>query len=125
LFNFNQDSSTPKPRIANSYEDNNKVLFVEGFESNEENVFKQGEVILTGQDNGSLQTVLHDVKSNAFGEAKVRLAYPSDVIKAVGKYIYKNPSSAIVTLAQDSFTYSVDTAGFYRIRVKFTLDDWK
>jgi hypothetical protein len=126
LFNFGDDNSTTKPRIARSpYEDDNKVLFVEGFESNEENVFKQGEVILTGQDNGSLQTVLHDVKSNAFGEAKVRLAYPSDVIKAVGKYIYKNPSSAIVTLAQDSFTYSVDTAGFYRIRVKFTLDDWK
>lgn len=126
LFNFGDDNSTTKPRIARSpYEDDNKVLFVEGFESNEENVFKQGEVIITGQDNGSIQTALHDVKSNAFGEAKVRLAYPSDSIKDVGKYIYKNPSSAVVTLAQDSFTYSVDTAGFYRIRVKFTLDDWK
>jgi hypothetical protein len=125
LFNFNQDSSTPKPRIANSYEDDNKVLFVEGFESNEESVFKQGEVILTGQDNGGVQTALHDVNANVFGEAKVRLAYPSDTVKAVGNHIYKDPTHAVVTLAQDSFTYSVDTAGFYHISAKFILDDWK
>jgi hypothetical protein len=102
------------------------TALLEGFAGNQVNAFKAGEVIIHGSGaiNGNLMTVLNTVNANAFGEAKIRTAYPFNTSTA-GNPVYKNPYHVIVTLADDDFVYTVGTDGLYRMSVKFTLDEWK
>ena len=99
----------------------------EGFASDTTQAFARGEVIgLNGaNDNGDLHTVLTDVDSNAYGEAKIRITYPVKEGNTKGTQARKKPNSCVVTLNNDDFTYSVDHMGYYLVSVSFELDNYK
>lgn len=99
------------------------TLLLEGFAPGT-TAFQQGEVIVAGSRNGNIATVLNTVTANAFGEAKIRTAYPITA-KSAGSQVFKDPYHVIVTLSSDDFVYSVGTDGLYRMSVTFTLDEWK
>jgi len=115
-----------QPRFRDGYDAGTTTVLLEGFDSDASNVFLQGEVFVDGaNENGNLHTCLNDVDSNIFGEAKIRLAYPLRGSSTAGQKLYKNPYHAVVTLANDNFSYSVGSNGFYNVSVQFDLDGWK
>ncbi len=118
--------STKTPRFKNPVASGDRLALVEGFESNENNAFLQGEVFIDGNnDNGYVHTVLNQVDANIYGEAKIRTPWPFRSPVNAGDGCYKEPSHIVVTLANDNFEYKVDTAGYYYMSVSFDLDDWK
>ena len=76
-------------------------------------------------ENGNLHTALNTVDSNIYGEAKIRTPWPMRKAQTAGQIIYKHPSHAVVTLAEDNFNYSVDQNNYYYVTVMFDLDNWK
>lgn len=88
---------------------------------------RNGEVIILSQDglNGDLATIVSGNTPNAFGEVKVRLSHAVTSASTFGHFMFRNPSHATVTLGEDAFEYSVDTANKYYITVKFDLDEFK
>jgi hypothetical protein len=108
-----------------------KLITVEGFDSNRSDVFVQGEQLIfsAGYADGNLVTVINDnVDSNRYGEARIRIPYgirtkASDM--GSGKQIYFDPSHVIVTLADDEFEYDLGVDGLYRVTVRFDFDEFK
>ena len=121
-----EPNTTVSPLIKSSVVAGDTTVLLEGFASNESNVFIRGEVFIDGNnENGYLHTSLSETDSNIFGEAKIRTTWPFRTPVGSGSKIYKNPAHAVVTLANDNFEYKVDTNGYYYVSVSFDLDDWK
>jgi hypothetical protein len=120
VLNFNTNASRSNPRHVTPYVAGETLLKLGGFNSNEQDVFKKGEMIIaTGNQNGGVSTVLNTVDANVYGEAEIRIAYgnPYNVIN--GTKIYKNPYWIVVSLDSDEFQYTVDTFGLYNVTVGF------
>lgn len=125
--NFSGNNTIDNPLVRNDIEIADTTALFEGFAAFESNAFKRGEVLIADSQNGNGEfvTVINDVNANVFGEAKIRVAYPFHSASLAGEHVYKNPSHAVVTLANDGFEYKVDTAGFYYLTVTFDFDRWK
>jgi len=124
--NFGETGTSAEANFNQPVSIGNTTALLEGFAGNEQNALQRGEVFLDGNnENGYLHTAVNTVNANAFGEAKIRIAMPAREAQAVGEKIYKDPEYVTVTLSNDNFEYSVDTAGFYYVSVSFDLDDWK
>jgi hypothetical protein len=123
---YDQNNSTTTPRVKDATTVGDTTLLVEGFNSNETDAFKRGEVFIDGEnENGYLHTSLSGTDSNVFGEAKIRTPWPFRTANAAGEKIYKNPAHCVVTLADDNFEYQVDVNNYYFVSVAFDLDSWK
>ena len=123
---YDGTSSTYTPRVKDAISPGDTTLLVEGFNSNESNVFKRGEVFIGSKnENGSLHTSLSSTDANVFGEAKIRTPWPFREAKSAGSEIDKDPFWAIVTLGSDNFEYTVDVNNYYYVSVAFDLDSWK
>jgi hypothetical protein len=123
---YDLSNSTYTPRIKDPITAGDTTLLVEGFNSNESNAFKRGEVFISSNnENGFLHTSLSTNDSNVYGEAKIRTPWPFRQNKPAGSQIYKDPFWAVVTLASDSFEYQVDNSNHYFVSVAFDLDNWK
>jgi len=102
------------------------IVQISGFDSETTQALNKGEVIImSGSRNGTVHTVVHDVDSNIYGEAKFRLAYPITSTLTPGKLAQKNPYHVVVTLSEDAFEYQVSTEDYYFLTVTFDLDEWK
>ena len=121
VLNFYANASRSNPRLVTPYAAGETLLKLGGFNSNEQDVFKKGEMIIgnSGNENGDLLTVLNTVDANVYGEAKIRVAYgnPSSAIN--GTKVFKNPYWIVVSLDSDDFQYTVDTFGLYNVTVGF------
>jgi hypothetical protein len=123
---YDLTNSTYTPRIKDAIVTGDTTMLVEGFNSNESNAFKRGEVFIDGDnENGFLHTSLSTTDSNVYGEAKIRTPWPFTENKPAGSPIYKDPFWTVVTLASDNFEYQVDTSNYYYVSVAFDLDGWK
>jgi hypothetical protein len=123
---YDQNNSTTSPRIKDAIASGDTTMLVEGFNSNENDAFKRGEVFIDGNnENGYLHTSLSGTDANIYGEAKIRTPWPFRTDLTAGEKIYKNPSHAVVTLGSDNFEYSVDVNNYYYVNVAFDLDSWK
>jgi len=124
---FKNNDGTILPLFKEDMSAVTTTALFEGFASDTTQAFARGEVIgLDGaNDNGDLHTVLTDVDSNAYGEAKIRLTYPVKGANSRGDQARKRPNSCVVTLNSDDFTYSVDHMGYYLVSVAFELDNYK
>ena len=124
---FHSNSVTvTQPRLVNSIVVGDTTMLVEGFNSNENNAFLEGEVFIDGNnENGSLHTALSGTNANIYGEAKIRTPWPFREAQGAGQKVYKEPAHAVVTLNSDEFSYRVDTAGYYYMSIAFDLDGWK
>ena len=118
--------TTKHIRLKNAMSISDTTLLAEGFSSSQANAFKRGEVFIDGEnENGNLHTALNTVTSNVYGEAKIRMPWPVRQAMSAGQKIYKHPSHAVVSLADDNFNYSVDQNNYYYVTVMFDLDKWK
>lgn len=123
LFKFN-DLTYSTVRIKDTLATGGTQVLLEGFTTG--NVLKEGSLAIAGTtDNGNIHTITNQPTANKYGEVKVRLAYPTQSDLNPGDKFYMKPSHVVVTLAEDGFEYSVDTAGRYLMSVKFDLDEWK
>ena len=123
---YDLSNSTYTPRVKNAITAGDTTMLVEGFNSNESDVFKRGEVFIDGEnENGFLHTSLSSTDANVYGEAKIRTPWPFRTSTAAGEKIYKDPVHAVVTLADDNFEYQVDANNYYYVSVAFDLDNWK
>ena len=124
LFKFN-NLTYDAVRVKDSMSTGDTQLLLEGFTTG--NVLKEGSLAIIGgsSDNGNIHTITNQPTANKYGEVKIRLAYPTQSGLTRGNLVYMKPSHLVVTLAEDGFEYSVDTAGRYLMSVKFDLDEWK
>ena len=119
------EGTTKHVRLREPASVGDTLLTVDGFTSNV-GAFERGEVFIDGaNENGNLHTALNTVNSNIYGEAKIRTPWPMRNAQTAGQIIYKHPSHAVVTLAEDNFNYSVDQNNYYYVTVMFDLDNWK
>ena len=105
--------------------DGQSIFTVGGFEQNETDALKDGEHFIIFNDNGNLAMVVSGHDANNFGEVKFRISHPTSTKLGFGTKFFKNPSHAIVTLAQDEFEYNVDEQELYYVTVNFDLDQFK
>jgi len=115
-------------RLRDTIVTGDKTMLFEGFLANQSNAFIQGEVAIFNIEdgNGGIVTVVNDVDSNIYGEAKNRLPYGTRTGRTAGTSIlYKNPAWVVVTLADGDFEYNVGTDSLYRLTVRFDFDEWK
>ena len=113
-------SSNTDPYIV-STRDNDRVWLLEGFESNESQVLKEGQLItLGGSYNGDQNQNVATVDANVFGEAESRIAYkPGNYLPTIGNQAWLVPDNLTVTLAEDDFVYTARADGLYDVSVKF------
>ena len=105
-----------------------KLITLEGFDSNRSDVFIQGEQLIfpAGYADGNLVTVINDgVDSNRYGEARIRIPYGLRRAVGSGEKVFFDPSHVIVTLADDEFEFTKDADGLYRLTVRFDFDEFK
>ena len=120
------NGTTTSPRVLSQADAGDSTLLLEGFPSFQNKAMTIGEVFIDGtNENGNLHTSINQADANAYGEAKVRMPYPLRGGQSAGQFIYKNPYHAVVTLADDNFSYSIDQNGYYYVSVQFDLDGWK
>ena len=125
LFDYHNNSSESTVRLKDPISAGDKTVLLEGFPSFLTDAVKQGELMIIDSDNGRVNTVAGDVQSNAYGEVLARFPYAQNSNKSRAELTFLDPFSVVVTLADNGFEYSVDTAGFYNLTVKFDLDEWK
>ena len=125
LLDYHNDNSILTPRIKDDLSVGEKTVLLEGFPSFLNNAVQQGEMILIDNDNGRLNTIAGDVQSNAYGEVLARFPYAQNSNKSRAQLTFLDPFSVVVTLADNGFEYSIDTAGLYYLTVTFDLDEWK
>lgn len=131
----NNTSSTRTIRFRKEEIDNNtnniieeglKTFLVDGFEGDETNAFNAGEVIhLEDNINGGLNTVVNQVDSNVFGEARISIASPLEFDHYNGELIDKDPLKCVVTLGSNEFEYTKRVDGLYELKVTFNLDKFE
>tara|TARA_R110000744_G_scaffold147999_1_gene261053 strand:+ start:2089 stop:5631 length:3543 start_codon:yes stop_codon:yes gene_type:complete len=123
---YDQTNTTVTPRFKDPIVSGDTLALFEGFSGNEANAFMQGEVFIDGvNENGNLHTALSGTAANVYGEAKIRTPWPFRSAQSAGQTVYKDPYHAVVTLADDNFTWSVDVNNYYYVSVSFDLDSWK
>ncbi len=124
---YDQNNTTTSPRVKDPITAGDTTLLVEGFSGFEADAFKRGEVFIGGggNHNGYLHTSLSGTDANVYGEAKIRTPWPFRTSISAGSNVYKDPSHAVVTLANDNFEYQVDVNNYYYVSVAFDLDQWK
>ncbi len=122
VLSWTNPKSNNAPRFIEDYTAGSTLLKLGGFQSNESQVFKKGEIVIGGQSqNGGMFTALNTVDANVYGEAHVRIAYSLPGDQPTTKEVYKNPHHVIVTLDSDNFEYTVDTFGLFNVSVGFDL----
>lgn len=128
IFSSSNDNNPFGPiRFAEAYPSGTTVLKLEGLPANTL-IFEAGDHCYASdgaEGNGNLIMVINETTSNAFGEAVVRLSYPTSNAIYPWYQLYKSPSVAIVTLNDDNFEYSVDAYGHYKFKVIFSMDQYK
>lgn len=128
LLDFHNELATTTPRLVEDMVAGDKILTIEGFPSFLTQAVKKGEILgnyqLTSV-NGQITMNLLDVDSNAYGEAKVKIPYSSEVGMATGEQLQFSPYSIVATLSEDNFEFDQDTLDYYYVKVKFDLDEWK
>lgn len=127
VLSFDNPKSTGVPRFIEDVTVGDTILKFGGFESNETEAFKQGEIIIIGgpaRGNGYITTVLNTVDANVYGEAHVRIPHPAQTTRETAYPAWKNPYWIVATLDSDSFQYSIDTFGHYSVSVDFELGNW-
>jgi hypothetical protein len=122
LFGFNQLTAPNPTRVKNI--SGNHVL-VEGHTHNFGPV-PEGSLIIAGaNNNGQIHTITNETSANIFGEINHRFAYAPTSGLSNGHQVYYRPIHLVVTLSEDNFEYTKDTAGRYQFTVKFDLDEFK
>lgn len=102
-----------------------KVFLLDGFPSNYSGSREGHHVIFGANGNGNIHILLNDVESNVFGESKIRLAKPIPTNLNFHQAFYQSPFWAVVTLADDNFSFNKSLEGLYTFSVTFDLDEWK
>ena len=120
-------SITDQIRIKDPVTAGSRTILYEGFEANQTEVFKRGDVLIGPRNgNGNLYFVFNNnPTSNKFGEVKARIAYGPREAKDGDTLMYRNPSHVVVTLGEDSYEYDIGTDGFYRVSFRFDFDEFK
>ena len=120
-------SITDQIRIKDPVTAGSRTILYEGFEANQTEVFKRGDVLIGPRNgNGNLYFVFNNnPTSNKFGEVKARIAYGPRQAKDGDTLMYRNPSHVVVTLGDDSYEYDIGTDGFYRVSFRFDFDEFK
>ena len=109
-----------KPSVGDS------LHTVGGFYSDQTKAFNKGEVVIfKNSNNASYHVIVAEVDANIYGEAKVRLAYPTNSVDSSGIDMFKNPFNILCTLAEDSFEYQISTEGYYYLTCKLDFDENK
>jgi len=124
VLNFANIKSTTAPRLIEPYVAGETLMKFGGFESNESEVFKKGQIIRSNSVNGGVTTVLNTVDANVYGEAEVRIAFGQKNAKSNGAIVYTDNWHFVATLDSDDFTYSVDTFGLYNVTIGFELGEF-
>ena len=125
MFPFSDPNTPSLLRLREDAASTDRLVLLEGFGTDNKTI-NDGELIIFGTGrNGNIRTIVSPVSSNAFGEARVRLAYPVAETLETGAQAYLKPTHLIVTLADDAFEYDIDSAQHYRVSVKFDLDEFK
>lgn len=120
---FNNLEGTNPNEIRFKSSSGNQVL-VEGFNPGFGPVPEGSMIICGSNNNGQLHTITNEEDANLFGEIKFRFAYAPQSVSA-GDEVFLKPVHMVVTLSEDGFEYTVDTAGRYQFTVKFDLDEFK
>ena len=123
LFDFNPLHNNSTVIIKDPVNVGESVITLEGLSNT--SAISKGELIRIQNRNGWINTIVNDVSANVYGEVQIRLAYPTDFALTRGSFVDLDPEYAIVTLAEDGFEYTRDTAGLYYVKVKFDMDEWK
>lgn len=108
------------PKLISKRE-NDRVFLIEGMQSNETGVLKEGQIISTGGSyNGEYNQNVANVDANVFGEVEARTAYQNGhfTVQDHGE-IWLNPGNLVVTLADDDFKYTARTDGLFDVSVRF------
>ena len=124
LFDYHNSNSLTQVRVKQDTSANKKVV-LEGFPGDLSNAVSKGELIIIDDDNGRVNTVAVSEDSNVYGEVLVTFPFPASGTQSPGNFAYLDPFHVVVTLADNGFEYSVDTAGFYYVTVTFDLDEFK
>ena len=112
LFDYHNPSSILQARVKTDITADKTVL-LEGFPAELTDAVVKGELIIIDEDNGRVNTVGVSEDSNIYGEVLVSFPFPSSATLLPGNFIYLDPYQVVVTLADNGFEYTVDTAGFY------------
>lgn len=113
-------------RVKDTTAIGDREILLEGYPSFQTGAITKGELMVTAQEaNGNITTMMTDVNSNAYGEARVKIPYALGNITSSGDTVFFEPYHFVVTLSEDAFEYDIDTFGFYYVKVRFNLDEWK
>ena len=124
LFDYHNSNSESTIRVKrDNYVD--KQVLLEGFPGELSDAVVKGELIIVDEDNGRVNTVAVSEDSNVYGEVLVTFPFPASGTQTAGNFAYLDPFHVVVTLADNGFEYSVDTAGLYYMTVTFDLDEFK
>lgn len=116
-------TSNRVPTIV-SWSNNEKTVLVEGFQSNESQVVKKGQMVSVGSSyNGEPSQAVSETDANVFGEAEFRINFkPGNWFLQPGSSAFLTINNFAVTLAEDDFVYKVRADGLYDVSVRFDLD---
>ena len=122
---FNSNNSANNLIIKDDVSAESQVILLEGLTTGDS--LNVGDTIggANGDLNGEINTIINTANANAYGEAKVRLAYAVRNSLSAGDKWTTAPEAVVVTLTESSFEYTVGADNLYRMTVLFELDEWK
>ena len=124
FLNYHDANTTKDIRLQEESSGDNNTVLLEGFDNNE--TINEGEIMIMGSNkNGNIHTITNSGLSNIYGEFKARLAYPVGSTMVGGQTAFLDPEHLVVTLGEDGFEYAKDTNGFYYVKIKLDLDQYK
>ena len=124
FLDFHDANTTKNIRLKDDSTASNNTVLLEGFANNE--TINEGELMIMGSTiNGNIHTITNSGLSNIYGEFKARLAYPIGTAMTASQQAYLDPEHLVVTLGEDGFEYAKDTNGFYYVKIKLDLDQYK
>jgi hypothetical protein len=124
FLNFHDANTTTDIRLQEEATGSDNVVLLQGFDNNE--TINEGELMIMGSTkNGNIHTITNSGLSNIYGEFKARLAYPIGTTMVGGQTAFLDPEHFVVTLGEDGFEYAKDTNGFYYVKIKLDLDEYK
>lgn len=124
FLNYHDANTTKSIRLKDDSTASNNTVLLEGFANNE--TINEGELMIMGTNiNGNIHTITNSGLSNIYGEFKARLAYPIGTAMTASQTAFLDPEHFVVTLGEDGFEYAKDTNGFYYVKLKLDLDQYK
>jgi hypothetical protein len=124
FLDYHDANTTTNVRLKDDSTASNNVVLLEGFANNE--TINEGEIMIMGSNiNGNIHTITNSGLSNIYGEFKARLAYPIGTAMTASQTAFLKPEHFVVTLGEDGFEYAKDTNGFYYVKLKLDLDQYK